>query len=45
MKTRNKILLGILAIIIALVAFNYKLVHYGIEQGLGQLEMVRNAVL
>lgn len=44
MKTRNKILLGILAIIIALVAFNYKLVRYGIEQGLGQLEMVRNAV-
>ena len=44
MKTRNKILLGILAIIIALIAFNYKLVRYGIEQGLGQLEMVRNAV-
>ena len=44
MKLRNKILLGILAIIIALVAFNYKLVRYGIEQGLGQLEMVRNAV-
>ncbi|MBR4327983.1 MAG: aminopeptidase [Bacteroidales bacterium] len=44
MKLRNKILLGILAILIALVAFNYKLVRYGIEQGLGQLEMVRNAV-
>ena len=44
MKLRNKILLGVLAILIALVAFNYKLVRYGIEQGLGQLEMVRNAV-
>ena len=44
MKLRNKILLGILAILILLVAFNYKLVRYGIEQGLGQLEMVRNAV-
>ncbi len=44
MKLRNKILLGILAIVVALVAFNYKLIHYGIEQGLGQLEMVRNAV-
>ena len=44
MKLRNKILLGILAILILLVALNYKLVRYGIEQGLGQLEMVRNAV-
>ena len=44
MKLSNKILLGILAILILLVAFNYKLVRYGIEQGLGQLEMVRNAV-
>lgn len=44
MKTRNKILLGILAVLVVLIAFNYKLVRYGIEQGLGQLEMVRNAV-
>ncbi|MCR5455465.1 MAG: aminopeptidase [Bacteroidales bacterium] len=44
MKTRNKILLSILAILIALIAFNYKLISYGIQQGWGQLEMVRNAV-
>ena len=38
MKLRNKILLGILAILILLVAFNYKLVRYGIEHGLAQLD-------
>jgi len=44
MKLRNKILLGILAVLIVLIAINYKLISYGIQQGLGQLEMVRNAV-
>lgn len=44
MKLRTKILLGILAVLILLVAFNYELVSYGVQQGLGQLEMVRNAV-
>ena len=44
MKLRNKILLGILSVLMLLLAFNYKLVRYGVEQGLGQLEMVRNAV-
>ena len=44
MKLWKKILLGLLAVIVIFLLINIKLVSYGIQQGLGQLEMVRNAV-
>lgn len=44
MKLRNKILLGFLAVLILLFAVNIKIITYGIRQGIGQLEMVYNAV-
>lgn len=40
----KKVLLALLAIIVVLLLINIKLVTYGVQQGLGQLEMVRNAV-
>lgn len=43
MSFPKKILLTILFIIIVFLAINYTLVLYGISQGLGQLEIVRNA--
>ena len=44
MRLWKKILLTILAAIIVFLLINIKLVSYGIQQGLGQLEMVRSAV-
>jgi len=39
----KKILLAILFVFIVFLAVNYKLVLYGISQGMGQMEIVRNA--
>ncbi len=40
----KKILLVLLAVIVIYLLVNIKLVIYGVRQGLGQLDMVRNAV-
>jgi predicted aminopeptidase len=40
----KKILLALLTVLLIFLLINIKLVSYGIQQGLGQLEMVRNAV-
>ena len=39
----KKLLLAILFLSIVFMAFNYKLVFYGLKQGLGQLKIIRNA--
>ncbi len=44
MRLRNKIILSILLVLVVLLLTNCELVVYGIKQGKGQLEMVRNAV-
>lgn len=44
MKLRNKILIGVGLAVLVLLACNCKLVSYGVQQGIGQLKMVRNAV-
>lgn len=41
--TRRKIFFGVLLILAGLVIFYWSLIVYGIEQGLGQLNIVRNA--
>lgn len=43
MSLIKKILLTILFLFIVFVVVNFKLVLYGLDQGLGQLEIVRNA--
>ena len=40
----NKILLGILTLLLILAAINFSLLKYAAQQGLGQLRMVREAV-
>ena len=40
----KKIILAVVAVIVIFLLVNIKLVIYGVQQGLGQLEMVRNAV-
>lgn len=44
MRLRNKIILSVLTLLTILLLTNCELVIYGIKQGKGQLEMVRNAV-
>jgi predicted aminopeptidase len=39
----KKIGFGLLALLIVLVIWNWELVHYGIRQGVGQLDIVWNA--
>ncbi len=44
MKLRNKIILGVLLLLLILAAINFSLLKYAAQQGLGQLRMVREAV-
>lgn len=44
MSVSGKIIRIVLILFVAFLLINYKLISYGIQQGLGQLEMVRNAV-
>ena len=43
MKLKTKIALAISAIILALVIWNWSLLRYGVQQGMGQLKIVWNA--
>lgn len=43
MKLVKKILLAVLVVVILFSTYNYKLVLYGLGQGKGQLEIIRNA--
>lgn len=42
-KNRRRIVLGILFILLALVIYFWSLIVYGVQQGLGQLKIVREA--
>ena len=44
MSVAGKIIRIVLILLVVFLLINYKLISYGIQQGLGQLEMVRNAV-